>query len=488
MNTLLITVIIVVGCIAVFFLFLKEKGSLDQVQRAPESLNQPGAEVAQGVYTEISKFQGLAPGVKMEISKSLARFVDQEVHKKTEYVSQQVERKYSGIIEEKTKELKEISYKYEAVEKKYETEVKDKKQTEAVVRSISDGLVVVNDKGELLMMNPAAEKLLGAKNAVGKNIDGFQKTGQMISMAKPVHGKDEKEIEIRSEDNTTKTIRASTAVIQNESGQTVGMVSVLTDVTKQKELDELKNKFVHNVSHELRAPLNCIRESINMMVDGTTGSLNEDQGKMLDIAKRNIARLTDLINDLLDLAKLESKEYKLQYSTFRLEGLLHHVTATFDAWAKSKKLTIGFKCTPDSIEVDADHNKLIQVLTNLVSNAMKFTPENGKITIAAKLMMQEKAGESGYVQVTVEDSGVGMSQDDLKKLFQKFVQVSSAAKTSATGTGLGLVIIKEIIDMHEGRVWVESELDKGTKFHFVIPQKNAAALAGDKKPVQQKLN
>lgn len=387
---------------------------------------------------------------------------------------------YLNQIEDKV-----ITQKYEATEKKYEGVVKEKKQTEAVMKSIAEGLVVVNEKGETLLMNPAAEKILGVskENLVGKNVSSAQKEGKVISLAQQTPGKEESEITVTSPDDQTKrVIRSSTAVIQNESGQTVGMVSVLTDVTKQKELDELKNKFVSNVSHELRAPMNCIKESINLLLERFAGDVSPEQEKILDLAKRNIVRLSDLINDLLDLAKLESKEYKLKYSTFRLEGLLHQVVDTFEAWAKSKKVGLDFKCTPASIEIEADHDKIIQILTNLIGNALKFTPENGKVTIDARLLLGETPGAQGYAQITVQDSGVGMTQEDIKKLFQKFVQVSSATKTTSTGTGLGLAIVKEICDMHGGRVWVESEIDKGSRFMFVIPQRNPKPEAAPAQP------
>lgn len=485
MNPFLFSIIVIAACFGIFYLFMKKQETLQRQENIPQTSGTPEGEVTDVIYQEISKLN-VPSFAKSQVSQTLAKIVDQEIHKKTVYVSQQVEKKYTKVLEEKTKEVKVITQKYEATEKKYEGVVKEKKQTEAVMKSIAEGLVVVNEKGETLLMNPAAEKILGVskENLVGKNVASAQKEGKVISLAQQTPGKEESEITVVSEDdNTKRVIRSSTAVIQNESGQTVGMVSVLTDVTKQKELDELKNKFVSNVSHELRAPMNCIKESINLLLERFAGDVNAEQQKILELAKRNIVRLSDLINDLLDLAKLESKEYKLKYSTFRLEGLLHQVVATFEAWAKSKKVSLDFKSTPASIEIEADHDKIIQILTNLVSNALKFTPENGNIVIDAKLLLGDTPGAQGYVQVTVQDSGVGMTQEDIKKLFQKFVQVSSATKTTATGTGLGLAIIKEICDMHGGRVWVESEIDKGSRFMFVLPQRNPKPEATqDKQP------
>jgi len=483
MNPFLFSVIVIAACFVIFYLFMKKQEVLQKQEIIPQTSGTPEGEVTDTIYQEISKLN-VPAFAKSQVSQTLAKIVDQEIHKKTAYVSSQVEKKYTKVLEEKTKEVKVITQKYEATEKKYEGVVKEKKQTEAVMKSIAEGLVVVNEKGETLLMNPAAEKILGVskENLVGKNVASAQQEGKVISLAQQTPGKEESEITVTSPDDQTKrVIRSSTAVIQNESGQTVGMVSVLTDVTKQKELDELKNKFVSNVSHELRAPMNCIKESINLLLEHFAGPVSPEQEKILDLAKRNIVRLSDLINDLLDLAKLESKEYKLKYSTFRIEGLLHQVVDTFDAWAKSKKVNLDFKCTPASIEIEADHDKIIQILTNLIGNALKFTPENGKVTIDTRLLLGETPGAQGYVQVTVQDSGVGMTQDDIKKLFQKFVQVSSATKTTSTGTGLGLAIVKEICDMHGGRVWVESEIDKGSRFMFVIPQRNPNPPAEPKK-------
>jgi signal transduction histidine kinase len=225
------------------------------------------------------------------------------------------------------------------------------------------------------------------------------------------------------------------------------------------------------VSHELRTPLNCIKESINLLNDEIPGKITDEQRKVLSVAARNMERLTRLINDVLALSKIESKEFRLNPTPFRLQNLLEFATDTFQAWAGSKDITLEMKAPEEPIELEADQDQINQVLVNLIGNAVKFTPAKGKVTIEAKTILQGEATSSGYVQIAVIDTGIGIPAAEQGKIFEKFTQGASAKKVSAMGTGLGLTISKEIVDMHGGRIWVESEEGKGSRFIFVVPQK-----------------
>ncbi len=241
------------------------------------------------------------------------------------------------------------------------------------------------------------------------------------------------------------------------------MVSVLSDVTRQKELEELKTKFVSNVSHELRTPLVAIQKSLDLIIQKELGEVNPDQQKFLDIAHRNISRLSRLINDLLDISKIEAGGMSLKPKRFKTQELVAHVTGTLETWAKNKKIRFLTRYSDPALEVEADFDRLTQVLTNLMGNAIKFTPDNGDITIEVLV----KSGE--MVEIAVCDTGIGIAPEDQAKIFNKFVQVSLSQPQGVSSTGLGLTIAKEIVEMHSGKIWVESEAGKGSRFIFSIP-------------------
>ncbi len=452
------------------------------IERITLTHRQTGNEPYLGSGSSLSideQFQELhLPASHRERTKKVVlEIAQQEAQKKIKEVKEEVKKQLDEITKRKEEEVRKAETKYHEVSEKY-VEVRKsyrqldiaKKQTEAIVHSVAEGLIVVNNKGETLMMNPAAEKILGAKSkdAAGKSVLADQKDNQLVSFLQDIAGTEEKEITLNSpSDETKKVIRSSSAVIQNEKGETVGMVSVLTDVTKQKELDELKTKFISNVSHELRTPLHAAQESVNLLLDGVVGDVSEKQKDILNLTLRNIQRLSRLINDVLDFSKLEAGKMTVRPSKFQMEDLVTHTVATFDAWAKSKKVLFENQFPDGPLEVEVDYDKITQVLTNLFGNALKFSREGGIITTCVRRSEERSADGQELIEISVKDTGPGIAPEDLKKLFQKFGQ----GKITAGGTGLGLVISKELVELHGGRIWVESEEGKGAKFIFFIKRR-----------------
>ncbi|MFA4991774.1 MAG: ATP-binding protein [Candidatus Omnitrophota bacterium] len=411
------------------------------------------------VFDELSKKVELGEGFE-EVTKSLSDVLNREVEKKVSSHVEELSRQYESTIKEKT-QSEEVAWD------KYKKELANKKQTEAVIKSIAEGLLVVDSGGNVIMMNPAAEKLLGAskKDKIGKPILENLREEQLVSLVKNIPGSEGKEIELVSrEDETKKILRASSAVIENESGQTVGMVSVLSDITKQKELDQLKSNFVASVSHELRTPIVAIEKSISLILSKATGPISENQEQFLSIAERNLKRLTLLINDLLDLSKLEAGKMDMTREKCSLENLIDETMRTFDTWAKTKSINMEKSIKGPIPEIYADPNRITQVLNNLISNAVKFTPVNGNIDI--EVVPDNDARE---VRVIVRDTGAGIPKEDLKKIFDKFYQTAERSHSDIAGTGIGLSITKEIVSLHGGRIWVESEKGQGARFIFTLP-------------------
>ncbi len=355
----------------------------------------------------------------------------------------------------------------------------EKERVDSVIRNLAEGLVVVDQQGKVVLMNPAAEHLLGLRQAdkIGKKISEGLKEEHILSMTQGnLSDKQEelsKEVLLQGVNEETKRVlQASTAVVENEDGHTVGMVAVLSDITKQKEVEAMKTQFVSNVSHELRTPLVAIQKSLGLILGREVGEVTPEQEKFLTMAHRNIERLSRLINDLLDVAKLEARKMNLQPKVVPIQSLVNMVVSTMDTWLKDKKITVETKYPDKPVEIEADADRLTQVLTNLMGNAVKYTPEGGHVVIEVKDPPDSiKIANSDCIEIGVKDNGIGIAPEDQKKIFDKFVQVSLAQPAGVSSTGLGLTIVKEIIELHSGAMFLESEAGKGSRFFFQVPKR-----------------
>lgn len=442
----------------------KAKIEADRKRRELESLNANifgDKPLKQAIFEEINDLVD-SKDKRQEVSQKLIDTFDKELEKRIDQNTHELSKKYETIIQEE-KHNEEVTWK------KYKKVLSDKKNTDAVIRSIAEGLVIVDAQGRVVMMNPAAEKLLGVskKEKVGKSILENLKEEQLVSLVNESHDKDAKEIELVSQkDDTKMTLRASSAVIENENGQSIGMVSVLSDITKQKELDQLKANFVSNITHELRTPLVAIDKSIALILAKNAGEISSAQEEFLSIAQRNIKRLSIMINDLLDLSKLEAGKMKINALPTSIAFVIEESVGALINWSKTKSISIEKKIENGLPQINIDGDRIIQVLTNLIGNAIKFTPVNGNITIEAL-----SSAEGKEIMITVQDDGVGISKEDLPNIFSKFYQAGERVASDINGTGIGLTIVKEIVELHGGRIWVESEKGVGARFIFTLPLK-----------------
>ncbi len=228
---------------------------------------------------------------------------------------------------------------------------------------------------------------------------------------------------------------------------------------KLRQMYEVKSNFTSMVSHELRTPLTAIKEGIAIVLDGIAGEINSEQREFLETAKRNVDRLNRLINDVLDFSKLESKKMVFKMYDCDINEIIREVVRVHKPVAEEKGIYLKAELDSQMPEIKVDPDRINQVLNNLITNAIKFT-NSGGITVSAS-----KDERQGAVTVCVEDTGEGIKQEDLPRLFQKFQQLTR----HKGGTGLGLAICKEIVESHGGRIWVESELGKGSRFKFTLP-------------------
>jgi PAS domain S-box-containing protein len=263
-------------------------------------------------------------------------------------------------------------------------------------------------------------------------------------------------------------LEVSTSPIFDANNEVVGTVHIVKDITERKKVEEafreaakLKSYFTSMVSHELRTPLTAIKESIAIVTDGTAGSLNDEQKDFLEMSKKNVDRLARLINDVLDYQKLESGKQEFNFKENDLNEIIKETQSIMITVAKERGLDIILNLDNDLPRIQCDRDKIIQVLTNLISNAIKFT-EDGAITI-----ISEK--NNNIVEVKVKDTGIGIKKEDFPRLFRAFEQLEKGNDRKTGSTGLGLVICKEIIERHKGKIWVESEFGQGSVFHVVLP-------------------
>ncbi len=252
---------------------------------------------------------------------------------------------------------------------------------------------------------------------------------------------------------------------------------------KLQKLERLKSEFISIVSHELRTPLTAIKNAMDIILSGKAGEMTENIEKFVSMGKRNAIRLSGIINDLLDISKIEAGKMDFKFELMHVSPVIEYVKNNLSEVAKEKGLEIKFTPNEDKVEVYADSNRLEQVLTNLVSNAIKFTP-SGDIEITTKVVNARelqydhcfeediKRLQGNYLQVCVEDHGIGIERKDLNHVFDKFAQIENSLSRKVGGSGLGLPIARQLMEAHNGAIWCDSEINKGSKFYFVIPIAN----------------
>ncbi|MFC1541104.1 PAS domain S-box protein [Candidatus Latescibacterota bacterium] len=255
-------------------------------------------------------------------------------------------------------------------------------------------------------------------------------------------------------------IQSISSPLINSEGNVIGAVKSMRDISREAEVERMKNEFVSTVSHELRTPLTSIKGYIDLFLDGDTGEINEIQQEFLDIVSKNTDRLTALINDLLDIEKIDAGNIALDKQNIGFGKLVEHAFKTVEPLANEKNLRFNISIK-DNVKIYANQDRIMQVLTNLLSNAIKFT-HKGSVSVSLKK-------ENGNAVLIVKDTGIGVSKADQKKLFTKFFRAKEASKQNIGGTGLGLSIVKSIVELHDGEIYFKSILHKGTEITVELP-------------------
>ena len=231
-----------------------------------------------------------------------------------------------------------------------------------------------------------------------------------------------------------------------------------------KKMEKMKDEFISIVSHELRTPLTSIKEAVSLLVDEIPGKINDDQKEFLLLIKHDTERLARLLNDILDISRIEAGKLQMKTEELDIREVIRHCVGSMNPMAGVKGIRLLNEVNHDLSMIDADRIKIEQILTNLLSNAIKFSPNKGEIRVVAK-------DGDGYITISVIDNGIGIPEKDFEKIFHKFYQSDSSTTRRAEGTGLGLSIVKGLVEVHGGRIWVESKAGEGSAFHFTLPKK-----------------
>lgn len=351
----------------------------------------------------------------------------------------------------------------------------DRKKDEALLISIGEGVLAIDKDKKIIHFNTAGEKMTGflAEELFGRTVTEtvglFDKTKspvavidspleEVLTTGKPIVSRD---YFLKKRNGTFFPVYLSLAAIRNVEDEITGAILVFRDITAEIELEQMKQEIISLSTHELRAPITAIKGYLAMILDGDTGSISSQTKETLVGVMAVNQRLADLVNDLLNVSRIEQGRIKIMLQDVDLSMLITQTIREYQpqAYAKNLKLTFDDKPIP---RVKADPIRIREVLNNLLSNAIKYTLK-GSIKISVKKNNQE-------VICQVKDTGVGISQQDQKKLFEKFYRIKKRETIEVTGSGLGLWITKKLLEMMKGKIWVESEEGKGSTFSFSLPQ------------------
>ncbi|WP_349408987.1 cell wall metabolism sensor histidine kinase WalK [Pseudalkalibacillus sp. SCS-8] len=331
----------------------------------------------------------------------------------------------------------------------------------SVLSYMTDGVIATDRQGYIILMNDRSEEMLSLSRheAMGRFLPEVLGIEEEFRIDKLEESADSLILDYSSHE-VPFILRASFSVIQKDDGPVNGIITVLHDVTEQEQIERDRREFVSNVSHELRTPLTTMRSYLEALEDGAMKDENLAP-KFLQVTQQETERMIRLVTDLLQLSKMDNKDYRLDFQKVNLRELMLQVIDRFEM-SKNDKISFEKHLYDKPLPVRVDRDKIIQVLDNIISNAIKYSPDGGKITFVL-----EKDGKN--VHISIKDEGVGIPKQNLSKIFDRFYRVDKARSREIGGTGLGLAIASEVVKAHNGEIWAESEYGKGTTIHVKLP-------------------
>lgn len=343
----------------------------------------------------------------------------------------------------------------------------ERRKLSSVLTHMTDGVIATDKNGNVILMNKRAEEMLGKTQAdvldeeITKvlNLDKFLKLDDLYQLTDPILLDFEHSVE-------DLILKANFSVIEKENGEQNGLIAVLHDVTEQERIELERREFVANVSHELRTPLTSMKSYLEALADGAIHD-EEIAPRFIQVTQNETERMIRLVNDLLQLSKMDSRDYPMNFTSIDVPSFLKQVVERFEMSTKNESIQFKYKVPDNEIFAIGDHDRLTQLLDNILSNAVKYSPEGGTITCSLK-------EEKDRMVISIKDEGVGIPKENIPHIFDRFYRVDKARSRSLGGTGLGLAIGKEIVEAHGGAIWVSSDWGKGTVISFSLPYDDEA--------------
>jgi len=354
----------------------------------------------------------------------------------------------------------------EDIEEERRRAEEERNKTLAIIQNFADGLIVFDREDKISLVNPQAEVFFDvkAKDLIGKSVPelaNFPNLQKLISLfdtkIKAIYRK-----ELKVKENLI--LEVSTVPIMSGE-EKVGTLVILHDVTREKEIERMKTEFVSISAHQLRTPLSAIKWTLRMILDGDLGEITKEQREFIEKTYQSNERMINLINDLLNVTRIEEGRYLYKLTPTSLESIVQSVIKNYEGEIKKKNLNFEFKKPERKLpKVMADVEKIQLAIQNLIENAIRYTLPGGKVIVSLKQKEKE-------IEFFVKDTGIGIPKDQQNRVFTKFFRAANAIRMETEGSGLGLFITKNIIEAHGGKIWFESEEGKGTTFYFTLPIK-----------------
>ncbi|QOR66638.1 cell wall metabolism sensor histidine kinase WalK [Cytobacillus suaedae] len=431
----------------------------------------------ENVYSDIKKINNILISgtmITLTVTAILGIFLAQTITRPISAMRKHAQEMAKGNFSSKVKvfgfdEIGQLAVTFNTLTKKLQeaqaTTEGERRKLLSVLTHMTDGVISTDRKGRVILINEPASKMLNVsrETVMGKSIISLLGLEEQLTFDQLVSERDSVTLDFSTK-NKPFIIKVNFSIIQKETGFINGLIAVLYDVTEQEKIDMERKEFVANVSHELRTPLTTMRSYLEALAEGAWRN-EEIAPQFLDVTQTETERMIRLVNDLLQLSKLDSKDYRLSKDWIDFNEYFNKIIDRFEM-TKEQNVVFERHLSTESVYVDIDPDKITQVLDNIISNAMKYSPEGGKIRFYLKELTDK-------IQVTITDEGVGIPEENLANIFERFYRVDKARTRQLGGTGLGLAIAKEMIEAHDGEIWAESEEGVGTKIFFTLPLENA---------------
>jgi PAS domain S-box-containing protein len=341
-----------------------------------------------------------------------------------------------------------------------------KESLNPILDSLADGILVTDAQGSIILCNQKAETLLGIKgvDALGQQVQDYIKNEALVklinktlSLKVPYHTE-----ELCLIDSGEARLRIHVSPVRSGSGLLIGSVTLLHDVAQLNAIEKVKSNFLSMVSHQLKSPLSSTLLQTSILLDGIAGSLNEKQKDLLQKIKAKTKGMTDLVNDILDVCYIEEGGSVTQIEPLNLSEILERTIDVVQPQAQDKNISVQIAIEDNLPLLNGNKSSIEAMFLNLIMNGIKYTLSGGQVSVGLRKDAQ-------YIEVKVSDTGIGIEDKDILRIFDKFYRERSERTKHISGTGLGLSIVKGVVDAHHGSIYVESEIGKGTAFTILLP-------------------